>query len=206
MSVIVDLFYLPIVEFFSAIEGHEEVIVDDVSAYQKQTFRNRTWVKLANKTEVLSIPVIGGKRKQKYTEIAIDYQQKWENVHLRGIQSAYGKAPFYEFYFPYFQEVFERQLTSLWELNFALLTVCLKLLRMKKKITRLSEVEITEEMVDLRGYIDAKQDFQQRQGFDPYPYSQLFGVNFVPNLSIVDLLFCVGPDSVRILSLSKKNS
>jgi len=206
MPIIIDLYYLPVLEFFVTLTDHEELIIDDLSYYQKQTYRNRTLVRLANKTEVLSVPVIGGNKKSLYKDIAIDYNQKWVNVHLRGIQSAYGKAPFYEFYFPYLQEVFDKKVAHLWEFNLELLTVCLKLLQLKKKIKLLSEVEITDEMLDLRGLITAKEDYTQRGYYQAHAYHQLFGVNFVSNLSIIDLLFCSGPESREILRLSKKNS
>jgi hypothetical protein len=206
MAAIVDLYYLPVLEFFVSIADVDELILDDLSFYQKQTFRNRTSIQLANKTEVLSVPVLGGNQKIKYREIEIDHHQKWLNVHLRGIKSAYGKAPFFEFYYPYIEEIFDRKMTHLWELNVSLLTVCLKLLKWNKKILLLSEISNEGELEELRGIIHAKQDFSARNIYEPHPYPQLFGVDFVPNLSIIDLLFCSGPESSKILSHSKKNS
>lgn len=160
---------------------------------------------MTNKVDTLSIPVLGGNKKQLYKETKIDYSQKWKNIHLRGIQSAYGKAPFFEYFFPYLETVYSKNLTFLFDLNVELLTVCLKLLQSDTKIKVILETIDTNEYLDTRGIINAKEEFDARNIMTPYPYDQMFGVNFVPNLSVLDLLFCKGPESKDVLNLSKKN-
>ncbi|MCL6259111.1 WbqC family protein [Aquiflexum sp. TKW24L] len=204
-SIITDLFYLPPIEYFVAIIDFEEIQVDQKERYQKQTFRNRAQVLLANKVDILSVPVIGSNKKQLYWDVKIDYGQKWKNVHLRGIQSAYGKAPFFEYLYPYFDEVFDKNLTFLFEMNLELLTVCLKLLKMKIRLNVESKTEFATESVDIRGIIHPRQGFSQRDIMTPCFYPQMFGLDFVPNISIIDLLFCMGPDSKEVLLQSKKN-
>jgi hypothetical protein len=203
-TITTDLFYLPPIEYFVAIHDFEEIqVVKD--NYQKQTYRNRARVLLANKVEVLSVPVIGSNSKQEYTDVKIDYSQKWKNVHLRGIQSAYGKAPFFEFFFPYLDKVYSKNLTFLFDLNMELLTVCLKLLQMKIKVKMVSDIGLNLDTTDIRGLIAAKEGFTKRDIMTPGIYPQMFGLDFVPNLSIMDLLFCMGPESKEVLTLSKKN-
>lgn len=205
MPLITDLFYLPPIEFFVSILGHKEIIVDGTENYQKQTYRNRARILLTNKVEILSIPVFGGSKKKAYKEIKIDYGQKWKNVHLRGIQSAYGKAPFFEFFFPYLEEIYNKNLTFLFDHNFELLTVCLKLLQLETKVSIGFGHENISEYVDNRGTISTKEEFTERTIMSGYEYSQMFGVNFVSNLSVLDLLFCQGTESKEILIRSKKN-
>jgi len=205
MPIITDLFYLPPIEYFVAIQDHKEIWLDAQDRYQKQTFRNRAQIRLANKIENLSLPVIGGSKKVDYTEVEIDYNQKWKNTHLRGIQSAYGKAPFYEFYFPYIEIVFAKNLTKLSDLNLELLTVCLKLLKLDIPIKCLEMKGGGQNIIDIRGQIRPKEGFGLRNILKPRKYTQLFGSEFVPNLSIIDLLFCAGPDSREILAMSQKN-
>lgn len=204
-TIIIDLFYLPPIEFFVAIQDCEQIIIDPEERFQKQTFRNRSHILLANKMDVLSIPVIGSSKKQLYKEVKIDYSQKWKNVHLRGIQSGYGKAPFFEYFYPYFDHIFEKNLTFLVDMNLELLTVCLKLLRMKSKLSLDTKVDFSPESVDIRGIIHAKEGFAQRDIMTPAIYPQMFGLDFVPNLSILDLLFCMGPESGEVILRSKKN-
>jgi hypothetical protein len=120
------------------------------------------------------------------------------------LQSAYGKAPFFEFFFPYVQEIIVSEEKSLWDLNRKLLTMCLKLLRLPARLSVFSEGEISEDVVDIRGDIVPGKPFSERNYYDPVPYTQLFGVNFEPNLSILDLLFCAGPEATKILRDSIK--
>ena len=97
--VAVDLHYLPSLEFFAAIADAEELLIFPRDIYQRQSYLNRTRIRLANKVEVLSVPIQGRRPKLPMDQIRIDYSQKWQAVHLRGMQSAYGKAPFFEYYF-----------------------------------------------------------------------------------------------------------
>ncbi|GAB3664481.1 WbqC family protein [Echinicola sediminis] len=205
-ALLVDLFYLPPIEFFVAIDGADRIVVEKEDNYQKQTYRNRAHIRLANKVETLSIPVSGGNKKVRYKKVAIDYDQKWKNVHLRGIKSAYGKAPFFEFFFPYFEAVYQEQIDSLFEFNLKLLTLCLKLLQVKIEVTTSDQYERFPEMQDLRGQIVAKESFKARNIYRPVSYNQLFGLDFVPNLSIIDLLFCEGPRSKELIQQSKKRN
>lgn len=204
-AIISDLFYLPPIEYFVATLGFEEIQIDQTERFQKQTLRNRANILLANKIEVLSVPVVGSSKKQFYKDVKIDYNQKWKNVHLRGIQSAYGKAPFFEYFYPYFDQIYEKNLTFLFDLNHDLLTVCLKLLRVKANLKLIRDCDLEQESIDLRGVIRTKEEFTQRDIMTPYHYPQMFGLDFVPNLSILDLLFCMGPESLQVLLHSKKN-
>ncbi len=202
--VAIDLHYLPSLEFFAAIAGADELLVFPRDLYQRQSNLNRTRIRLANKVETLSVPIQGRRPRLPMDQIRIDYSQKWQAVHLRGIQSAYGKAPFFEFFFPYFREVLESGEESLWLLNQKLLTICLKLLRNPVRLSVFSEGEIPETAGDIRGQIEPGRPFSDRNFYRPVPYTQLFGLNFEPNLSILDLLFCTGPEAGEILGGSIK--
>ncbi|MFD2203460.1 WbqC family protein [Shivajiella indica] len=204
MAIFTELFYLPSLEYFTAILGHEEVFLDSGERYQKQTYRNRTRIRMANKIETLSVPVLGGNKKVAYKDIKIDYSQKWKNVHLRGIISAYGKAPFFEYFFPYLDRVYGKNLTYLFDLNFELLTVCLRLLQLNVRLTISNDNGQIGPKEDIRGILDAKQSFSERSFYNPQPYIQLFGVDFAPDLSVVDLLFCEGNEAKNILQASQK--
>ncbi|WP_114749820.1 WbqC family protein [Pleomorphovibrio marinus] len=199
-----DLFYLPNIEFFSSLIQVEELVLNSREAYVKQTYRNRAEVLLANKKEKLTVPVVEGNRQKSYKEVKIDYGQKWLNVHLRGIRSGYGKAPFFDYLFPDLEQVYKRKPPFLWDLNIELLTLCLQFLRKDVSIVDEENWKANGTLIDIRGAIKAKELYKQRGFYHPYPYLQMFGLDFVPNLSVIDLLFCEGPASERILSLSRK--
>ncbi len=137
-------------------------------------------------------------------QVKIDYSQKWQAVHLRGIQSAYGKAPFFEYFFPFFAQILESEEKSIWEMNLKLLTICLNLLRWPVKVTLVEKKDNLPDISDIRGQIKPGMAFSERNYYSPFPYAQLFGVNFEPNLSILDLLFCEGKNSGIILQQSIK--
>ncbi len=199
-----DLFYLPNLEFFALLMQAEALWINSEDVYVKQTYRNRTEVLLANKVERLTVPILEGNRQKAYKEVKIDYAQKWLNVHLRGIRSAYGKSPFFEYLYPDLERIYQRKPAFLWELNLELLTLCLQFLRKDVSIVEKDICEANGTLFDVRGTIRAKEPHGSRGFYHPYPYLQMFGLDFVPNLSVIDLLFCEGPASERILSLSQK--
>ena len=200
----VDLHYLPTLEWFSTIIDAEEILLFPKDQYQRQSYFNRTRILLANKVETLSIPIQGRRPRLPLDQIKIDNSQKWQAVHLRGIQSAYGKAPFFEFFFPYFQPVLENQPESLWEFNSRLLTICLKLLQWPVKVSEGDTSMLSLEIEDQRGQIMPSRPFSERNFYQPIAYPQLFGLDFEPNLSILDLLFCMGPEAGNVLKSSAK--
>lgn len=204
--VLADPSYLPRLEFFTAIVDQKSMVFDEEALFHKQSIFNRTSILLTNKVELLSIPVYGARKKQLYKDVKIDYNQKWMQVHLRGIRSAYGKAPFFEYFFPELEQVFIKKPAFLWDLNYSLLTLCLKLSRINIQIEKKIVNEVDSEFFDLRYLTREKADYGGRNWYTPHNYTQLFGVDFVPNLSIIDLLFCEGPSTKRILEQSRKKT
>lgn len=202
--VVADLFYLPPIEFFVAVAGMEEIRIEKHDNYQKQSYRNRTAIQLANQVKNLSIPIVGGNKKIPYTEVKVDDSQNWRKIHLRSIQSAYGKAPFFEYFYPGLEEVFAKDHRYLYDFNWELLTLCLTNLRHPARLEETTEYQRDCEGLDIRGLMHAKAPFWDRNIYEPYPYTQIFGLNFAPNLSVIDLLFCVGPDANRVILSSRK--
>ncbi|UZD22326.1 WbqC family protein [Algoriphagus halophytocola] len=200
----VDLPYFPNLEYFAALAEADEILLCSGDLYQRQSYFNRTKIRLANKIETLSVPIQGRRPRIPLSQIKIDNQQKWLNTHLRGIQSAYGKAPFYEFYFPYFEQVFLGEQESLWDLNLEVLTICLKLLGFPVKMSVVHTLENKQGLIDIRGQMLPSKPFMHRDYYSPVPYFQLFGLDFEPNLSVLDLLFCEGPTAKSILLKSVK--
>jgi hypothetical protein len=202
----IDLTYLPNLEFFVSILEKDSLLVDENALLHKQSAFNRTYLMMTNKVELLSIPLQKARKRQLYRDVKIDYNQKWQQVHLRGIRSAYGKAPFFEYFFPDLERQYLKNPAFLWDLNCDLLTVCLKLAQLsisiEKKIVNSSELDI----VDLRHLTRERADYSTRTIYNPHPYPQLFGADFVPNLSIIDLLFCEGPATKQVLELSRKKT
>jgi hypothetical protein len=182
----------------------DEVFLFPGERYERQSYFNRTSILLANKVQTLSVPIQGKRPRIPLGEVRIDQEQKWVNNHMRGIQSGYGKAPFFEYFFPYFEEAFGRQETHLWDLNLNLLTICLKLLRWSVKLTVAENEGLPPDVLDLRGQILPSSTYLDRGFYQPVAYPQLFGLDFASNLSVLDLLFCMGTEAGQLLGKSQK--
>lgn len=154
----------------------------------------------AQGVQPLSVPVIRGGSKDKtlITDIEIDYSQKWYNVHWRTIQAAYGRAPYFEFYSDYLKAVYDRQPKYLFQLNMDLLQLYLKLLKLNKPInfTEAYHAEHANNVLDLRNRLHPK---IYPDNLHVKPYTQVFGKQFAPDLSIIDLMFTQGPASLSYL-------
>lgn len=169
--------------------------------YQKQSYRNRCYVLTANKVDVLTVPVQRGTHHVPMRDLQIDNSQAWQAHHWRCLRSSYGKAPFYEYYAPELEPVYQKNWTFLVDLTHELLTICLKLLGTKFSIS-LTDCYDKQPPV---GLFDARSRVNLRNGPESYifhrpvVYQQNFGQDFVPNLSIIDLLFCQGPAASDVL-------
>ena len=203
-KVLIDLQYLPCTRFFSTLLQFDEIVLESHEHYVKQSYRNRCYILGANKVEMLIVPVVDGNKKILVKDIQIDYQQKWPEIHWRTIKAAYGKSPFFEFLGDYFQQALQKKPQFLWDMNYELLTICLKLLQIDKTIslTETYEKEPESGVFDARGLINPKKDSETIIHYQPIAYQQNFGSEFVPNLSIIDLLFCRGNQSLGILKKS----
>lgn len=203
-TALLDLHYLPSIEYFTCLIKYDRILIEKEEHFVKQTYRNRCHILGANQVDRLSIPVIGGNKKIKVKDLQIDYSQNWLNVHWRAIMSAYGRAPFYEFFSDYFEAGFQKREKYLFDFNYRLLNVCLKLLKIDPIInfTDQFEKDSEKDIIDLRSAIHPKKDYNLNGFYQPVPYQQVFGKAFVANLSIIDLLFCQGPDSARMIKES----
>lgn len=197
---LIELHYLPCIQFFVYLASFKKVVIDLSDSYTKQTYRNRCRIKGANKIEDLIIPI----KKNKQPHITIDYDQKWHNKHLRAIQSAYGKAPFFEYYADELFEIFNKKQTSLLELNMELLTKCLEILDLELELNYSKGINIEDEnhFYDARNEVNPKNPISKNSIYMPESYFQVFGNNFVNNLSIIDLIFCEGPQARHFIQKS----
>ena len=198
---VIDLQYLPSLEYFCALLKNDTIVIEAHEYFEKQSYRNRCKILTTNKIDVLTVPVKNGNTKVLIKDLRIDYHQDWTRRHWGAIHSAYGKSPFFEFYADYFKKILDKKPDFLFDFNLDLLTICLKLLRLEKTIIFTEKYEKDVEN-DFRGQIHPKKVYQENQLYQPVKYRQNFGNEFEPNLSILDLLFCQGNQSLKILQES----
>lgn len=207
-SILIESQYFPSIAYFAAIYNSKNVLLESQEWFEKRSFRNRCSILTANGVLDLSVPVHGSNKKVLTKEIKIDMHEKWVKNHWRAIQSAYGKSPFFDYYAEDFKAVLHSDVQSLFDLNLKLLTICLRYLQIDTNITLTTvyEKKPKETVLDLRSAIHPRKRGSLPIWFNPEPYQQIFGSNFVSNLSILDILFCSGPESLMVLKNSIVNN
>ena len=204
-AILVESQYLPPVAFFASLYGASTLLVERHENYVKQSYRNRCQLVDAQGRRNLIIPVVHASGSVPITEVRIDYSQKWVNNHWRSLQSAYGKAPYFEYYADDLHDILYSKMPFLYDLNMRLLSMCLKALRFDTVIAETMSYMKTVEngVLDLRNALDVKNPASLSRIFTPVPYAQVFGSSFVENTSIIDIIFCVGPDAARTVRNSR---
>lgn len=195
MNILIELHYLPCVEYFTILTHATHVWIEAHETFQKQTYRNRAYILTANNVERLTVPVLESTHHVPIQAVKIDYSQKWQQQHWRAIRSAYGKAPFFLYYADAFEAELWKGYATLFELNYALLTLCHRLLNLSCRLEKTTSYQkvVPDNLLDLRHKIHPK---KESGIIHAKPYTQVFSNNasdsFVNNLSIIDLLFCEG--------------
>jgi hypothetical protein len=203
------LAYLGSVGYYSVLASFDNVLIEQFDSYHKQTCRNRCRILGANGPLDLIIPVVKNSgHKTLMKDVRIDYATRWQNIHWRSLFSAYNSSPFFEYYSEYFVPFYHKKWTFLLDYNLELMEMVLGLLQLPKnyELTGQFQKEF-ERGIDLRDEFSPKGISKEDMGifFTFKRYTQTFTekFNFVPDLSIVDLLNNCGPDSESILIQNK---
>lgn len=206
MKALVDVHYLPCLEYLTVLLSFEEIILEQHEHYVKQSYRNRCYINTANGILKLVVPVTAKHNKSLVKDVQIDTGSRWQNIHWRAIESAYRNAAFYDHYHDGIKKILFKEYKFLYDLNLALLSFCLKAMKHSISLTESTSYEKVPQnnIVDLRSVISPKSAYSKRSFYKPVPYTQVFGNKFVPNLSYIDLLFCEGPNSMQILRSSTR--
>jgi len=159
--------------------------------YQKRSSRNRCTVLTSNGPENLSIPLKKGKNnKTNIREVEISYDENWMRNHIEAIKSAYGSSAFINYYLDDIEALLYQESSLLWDLNWATLNW------MKKQLGISNEFKLSESFEKINKE-EPLMRVEANKNQPSKPYAQVFEYKFgfVDNLSILDLLFCMGPEA-----------
>jgi hypothetical protein len=198
-KILVSTAYLPPVEYFSLISQANEIYIEREENYIKQSYRNRCYILSSHGRQLLSVPVyLGSQHKTPLKEIRIDYSKRWQQVHLGALMSSYNSSPYFQFYFEIIEKIISRKNDFLIDLNTELTQSVMEILNMKIKLTYTTDFEPAGSCAnDFRYNLSPK----KQSHYSVKKYMQVFNNDnqFVQGLSIVDLIFNMGPDAVDYL-------
>ena len=184
------------INLYKALHKNNHLMIEIFESYPKQSFRNRYLIGGPNKIQALTVPIIkinGNHTKSK--DVEIDYSTNWIAQHLKSLNTAYSASPFYQFYIDYIAAEFNTKHIKLLDLNLAMFKLINKWLSLDITYDLSSDfIKETEDILDLRKYLNQKNTWYIKNCEE---YLQCFSdkFSFRPGLSIIDLLFNLGPES-----------
>ncbi len=206
-TVILSNYYFGNIQAFSHIINCRSVVIEQNDHYSRQSFRNRTTILAANWPMNLIVPVVKPKGKIRTKDILISYDTNWQKNHWMSIFSAYNSSPFFEYYKDDLHPLFQKQWKYLIDLNSNALELTLEMIEANPTIEYSNEYinHVPDGSLDLREVIHPKKDYKIfDRDFSPVKYHQVFSetTDFIPNLSILDLIFNKGPEAYSVLEKS----
>ena len=174
-------FFGPVSWYEQIARASEPVFIEAHENFQKQTLRTRCRIATANGVQTLTVPVSGS---GSIKDIKISDHNNWRHLHWQALASAYGSSPFFEYYADEFAPFYEKKWEFLADFNEELMMLVASLLDIEKPVTRTVAFEDAPPLTEGRR--------------ESSPYYQMFASRhgFLPDLSIVDLLFNMGPEGV----------
>jgi hypothetical protein len=194
------MFYLPPVEYFVQLKTYKpDILIEREEHFPKQTYRNRANIYTPDGVLTLVVPVIkGSKTHTKVKDVKISYDFEWQRLHWLSLQACYRRSAYFEYYEDEFAMFYEKKFPYLFDYNEQLLQFILKATKLPLYLNYTESYEAEYPVLtDLRNTFNPKKE----RNFNQKPYFQVFEERkgFLGNLSIVDLLFNQGPQSINYL-------
>ncbi|MGN7721855.1 WbqC family protein [Chitinophaga sp. 22620] len=200
-TLLIESQYFPSIYFYKTLIEAEILQIERYEHYQKVSFRNRCYIAGPNGVILLSVPLSKGKNQRTVMkDVRISNEENWQALHWKTLTSAYRRSPWFEYFEPELENLYEQRFEFLLDWNMACLEWANNALGVHPEIRLTDSFRKTYDPAE--GIID-KRDHMVPGGLpDSAPvYTQVFGerTGFFPNLSILDLLFCEGKRGLELL-------
>ncbi|MCC8426759.1 WbqC family protein [Mucilaginibacter sp. UR6-11] len=197
---VLPMFYLPPVAYFTKLNAYQpDIVIESQEHFPKQTYRNRAEIYSPDGILTLTVPVVkGSKLHTPIKDVKISYDFKWQRQHWMGLETCYRRSAYFEYYEDDFAPFYQQHFNYLFDYNEQLLQMLLKFVKIPLPLQYTATYEAGYPgLDDYRGAISPKKEYI----FEQKPYFQVFEERngFIKNLSIVDLLFNQGPQTINYL-------
>lgn len=194
------------IQYYTKMLMYNDIYIEQYENFIKQTWRNRYTILGGNGTIDLIVPVVKGRGpKILIKDIEISYDTDWQRNHWRTLFSAYNTSPYFEYYADDLIPFFEKKFQFLFDYNLRIHETVSELLELENQTILTVDFEkVPVGTANYRERISPKEKTPPDPQFHPAPYTQVFSdkLGFIPNLSILDLLFNEGPNSYTLLEKS----
>lgn len=202
-TVLLSTTYFGPVQWYQKLHRYDRVLVEQHETFPKQTYRNRCLIATTQGIQALTVPVSKTDNDPHSQSIRISDHGNWRHLHWQALQSAYGESPFFEYYEDDLRPFFtEHNWEFLMDFNEATCRKMCELLDIHPRISRTDRFEPLDNGLadDFRLAINPKHPAEDN-AFQPRPYYQVYRQKhgFLSNLSILDLLFNMGTESIFYL-------
>jgi WbqC-like protein family len=199
MTLLIELQYFGTIDYYKNLYKSTDVKIESCEEYRKMSYRNRCFIAGANGIISLSIPVEGGRNQRTpIREVRISQGERWQLNHWRAIFSAYNRSPFFEYYRPELEALYQKRVSFLWDWNLEVFHWACAKLKWQKPIgfTQAYQEQYPPEIIDRR---DIERPGKPANDFQPLVYPQVFEdrIGFHANLCILDLLSNEGPSAFQ---------
>jgi len=192
--------YFGPISFYKTLVNYSQILLESKDNYQKQTYRNRQYIYGANGKLMLNIPVKRSHNKQRltYKECQIENDFDWQSLHFKSLETAYRTSPYFEFYEADIEPLFKMKYNSLYDYNLACFNTVNELLDIDINFDFSKTYQKDYQYkTDHRHLIDAKNNSSNQNKSYHQVFEEKHG--FINDLSILDLLFNLGPESMNYL-------
>ena len=209
MNVLLSTTYFGPVQWYQKLYRADEVWIERYESFQKQTYRNRCVIATTQGTQALTVPVERGHLSplSSLKDIRISDHGNWRHLHWNALQSAYGDSPFFMYYEDDLRPFFEQRRDYLFDFNEAIREKICELLDIHPVVhyteSFISPSSLSSYLLPLTSLHDFREAITPKHpapdpDFTPRRYYQVYEAKhgFQPNLSILDLLFNMGPESI----------